>query len=308
MKILIAYDGSECSDAAIVDLRRAGLPAIAEVMVLSVAELPLQMAQVPYDVMACGRGMLGANVCEPSSDELLQEAQNDAAQAADRLHADFPQWKISTEAWADAAGASILRKARGWNPDLIVLGSHGRSGLSRFILGSVSQYVLHNASCSVRISRHHLHSQERTIRVLIGVDGSDNARAAVQAVAARSWPVRTETCVLGVLDSRIAIAAAGTLDGAIPVTIEDEARGRMTKAVHDAVRELAKSGLQAAPLVIPGKPDEVLLAEAMKWGADCVFVGARGLNRLERVLLGSVSSAVASRAHCSVEVIRPRLA
>jgi nucleotide-binding universal stress UspA family protein len=71
---------------------------------------------------------------------------------------------------------------------------------------------------------------------------------------------------------------------------------------------LAKSGLQAAPLVIPGKPDEVLLAEAMKWGADCVFVGARGLNRLERVLLGSVSSAVASRAHCSVEVIRPRLA
>ena len=47
-------------------------------------------------------------------------------------------------------------------------------------------------------------------------------------------------------------------------------------------------------------------AEAEKWGADCIFVGARGLNGLERLLLGSVSTAVASYAHCSVEVVRPQ--
>ena len=49
----------------------------------------------------------------------------------------------------------------------------------------------------------------------------------------------------------------------------------------------------------------LLLEEAERWGADCIFVGARGLNRLERLLLGSVSTAVAARARCSVEVVRP---
>jgi hypothetical protein len=47
MRIFIAYDGTECSDAAIVDLRRAGLPAVAEAMVLSVAEMVPQVAALP---------------------------------------------------------------------------------------------------------------------------------------------------------------------------------------------------------------------------------------------------------------------
>jgi nucleotide-binding universal stress UspA family protein len=48
----------------------------------------------------------------------------------------------------------------------------------------------------------------------------------------------------------------------------------------------------------------VLLNEAEAWHADCVFLGAKGISRIERFLLGSVSSSVAARAHCSVEVIR----
>jgi nucleotide-binding universal stress UspA family protein len=54
-----------------------------------------------------------------------------------------------------------------------------------------------------------------------------------------------------------------------------------------------------------GDPKHVLLDEAEQWGADCLFVGARGLSRIERFLLGSVSAAVAARAQCSVEVVRP---
>ncbi|MBO0799053.1 MAG: universal stress protein, partial [Blastocatellia bacterium] len=48
----------------------------------------------------------------------------------------------------------------------------------------------------------------------------------------------------------------------------------------------------------------LLVSEAESWGADCVFVGARGLGRAGRFLIGSVSSSVAARAHCSVEVVR----
>ena len=48
----------------------------------------------------------------------------------------------------------------------------------------------------------------------------------------------------------------------------------------------------------------MLIAEAESWGADRIFVGARGMGGIDRFLLGSVSSAVAARAHCSVEVTR----
>jgi nucleotide-binding universal stress UspA family protein len=54
-----------------------------------------------------------------------------------------------------------------------------------------------------------------------------------------------------------------------------------------------------------GNPKSVLVEEAESWGADCVFVGARGMRGVGHLLMGSVSAAVAARAHCSVEVVRP---
>jgi nucleotide-binding universal stress UspA family protein len=54
------------------------------------------------------------------------------------------------------------------------------------------------------------------------------------------------------------------------------------------------------------KPKRLLLSEAERWDADGVFVGARGLSRLERLLLGSVSMAAPPRAQCSVEVVRAK--
>jgi len=58
-----------------------------------------------------------------------------------------------------------------------------------------------------------------------------------------------------------------------------------------------------------GDPKRVLVEESKRWGADCIFVGSMGFsNRVERFLIGSVSSAVAARAHCSVEVVREQKA
>jgi len=58
-----------------------------------------------------------------------------------------------------------------------------------------------------------------------------------------------------------------------------------------------------------GDPKQELPKAAEDWHADCIFVGSVGFNnRFERFLLGSVSAAVAARAHCSVEVVRVKLA
>jgi nucleotide-binding universal stress UspA family protein len=54
-------------------------------------------------------------------------------------------------------------------------------------------------------------------------------------------------------------------------------------------------------------PRRALVEDAEQWGADAIFVGARGIGLLERFLLGSVSAAVAARAGCSVEIVRPEV-
>ncbi len=58
MKLLIAYDGSPCSDAAIADLQTAGLPAVAEALVLTVAEMSPQIPVAPYGAMVAVPGVL----------------------------------------------------------------------------------------------------------------------------------------------------------------------------------------------------------------------------------------------------------
>jgi nucleotide-binding universal stress UspA family protein len=80
----------------------------------------------------------------------------------------------------------------------------------------------------------------------------------------------------------------------------------LEKATGDAVTLLQASGLAATATVKDGAPIPILLESAREWGADCIFLGARGHRFLERFLLGSVSAAVAARAECSVEVVRSR--
>jgi nucleotide-binding universal stress UspA family protein len=83
-----------------------------------------------------------------------------------------------------------------------------------------------------------------------------------------------------------------------------EENARFKAAIEAAVEKLRRAGLQTSVVVKEEEPKALLLNEAEGWNADCVFVGARGVGRVERLLTGSVSSAVAARAHCSVEVVR----
>lgn len=144
MKIALAIDGSSSSQAATQALAALMRPEGAEVLVLEVVE-PLVYPTPP------------------------QMAPGYAPEMADRLREELSQARASVEGAAEilrAKGfnvkarvveaeirAGILNVAAEWQADLVVLGSHGRKGISRFMLGSVAESVARHAACSVLIVR-----------------------------------------------------------------------------------------------------------------------------------------------------------
>jgi nucleotide-binding universal stress UspA family protein len=91
--------------------------------------------------------------------------------------------------------------------------------------------------------------------------------------------------------------------------VNEAQRTQAGTIVAEGVKELTEKfpgrNVTVSSLIDSGDPKHVIIEHATEFGADCIFTGASGYsNRLERFLLGSVSAAVAARAHCSVEVVR----
>ncbi|HXF63780.1 MAG TPA: universal stress protein [Caldilineaceae bacterium] len=304
MRLLIGYDGSPYGDAALDDLRRAGLPQAVEAIVLSVADVLLPPAgDEPPPSQWAKQLMEEAN---REASRLLEEAHAIAQRGCQRLQAYFPEWQVHAQACADSPAWGIILKAEEWQADLVVVGSHSRSALGRLFLGSVSQMVVNQAHCSVRVARAREVAPDQPLRLLIGVDGSAQAEVAVRAVAARRWPPRTEVRLMAAVDPRLltTLAAASRMD---PTGSGDGRAqvGRMIEATGELVRQGAPQ-VTVSTVIKDGDPKQLLLAEAEQWGADCIFVGPRGHGQRERLWLGSVSTAIAAQARCSVEVVRAK--
>jgi nucleotide-binding universal stress UspA family protein len=90
------------------------------------------------------------------------------------------------------------------------------------------------------------------------------------------------------------------------IEVADEENWAQLRQIFEPYAErIRAAGLHAEVLIRRGHPADQILEEAHTWGADCIFLGAKGTRGIDRLLLGSVSSAVSARAHCTVEVVRP---
>lgn len=142
MKVLLAVDDSKFSEAAIEMVMRQMRPEGTEVCVLHVVE-PLVL--IPYYYM----GQVAS--LETAQTKRLDEGKQLVARAAQRLTP--AGYHVRTEVKEGDPRAMILDYAEAWNPDLIVVGSHGRKGLDRFLIGSVAESVARHAACSVLVVR-----------------------------------------------------------------------------------------------------------------------------------------------------------
>lgn len=308
MKILIAYDGSEASSAALNDLARAGLSEQAEVRLITVADVFLPPTESEAEGEPEPMRPMVHRAHQRAAAE-VERARVAAEEEGRRLGSMFPQWNIATEAQADSPAWAIVRVADEWQPDLIVTGAHGDADMGgRFILGSVSQRVLYEAKSSVRIARPPRNTKS-SLKIVLGVDNSAGCQAAVETIAGRSWPAGSQIRLVSVLDDgSFPEASASSAVRAWSEVEQDPQQGALCEVFRSAAEKVGKAGLEVSVVLHEGNPKRILIEEADTWQADTIFLGAKGMRGIGRLLLGSVSASVADNATCSVEVVRPATA
>ena len=145
MKLLVAADNSIYSRAALESILACPWPAATDFLVVSVVETKHERT----------------DFWNPHSRHLLEEAEEKIKEDhvelvqkyAGELKASFPDCPVDTQVVEGFVVDKILEVAESWGAELIVLGSHGLKGLTRFLLGSVSESVAAHSHCSVRIVR-----------------------------------------------------------------------------------------------------------------------------------------------------------
>jgi nucleotide-binding universal stress UspA family protein len=143
MKILIATDGSDFSVAALRSVANRPWPAGSSTKVISVPEF-IFLQTSPY---------FAAGEVEQLESASLDEAKKAAAAGVEILATAGLKTVSEVPSFEDRPHRVILHEAETWGADLVVVGSHGRSGFDRFVMGSISEAVALHAKCSVEIIR-----------------------------------------------------------------------------------------------------------------------------------------------------------
>jgi nucleotide-binding universal stress UspA family protein len=141
------------------------------------------------------------------------------------------------------------------------------------------------------------------MKILLAIDGSECSRRAVEEVAGCRWPKESIVKVISALEPLVfPVPEAVILPESCYDVMEAEGHAEVQRACN-AIRDTIPN-LKVETKIVLGNAESVILDEAASWGADLIVLGSHGRGMTGRLLLGSVSQAVALHAKCSVEIVR----
>jgi len=289
MRVLIGIDFSRFSDVVLEEVAGRPWPEGTDFLLATVVE-PLDFATSLA---------LAPEFTETKTEAARARIEGMASGLAER------GWSVSSRVIPGHPRSALNAVAARWKADLVVVGSRGLGPLRRLLLGSVAAAVVRRAGCSVEVVRQAPWRRRRpSMRLLLATDGSPFSLEAARSVARRPWPAGTRVRVVSVAQPVRPLANPW----AIPSRDEARLNRATRRAAQDAVKT-ARGLIEGAPLalssaVLTGDPRSRLIEACRDWQADLVVVGSHGRHGLDRLLLGSVSEAIAAHAPCSVEVIR----
>jgi nucleotide-binding universal stress UspA family protein len=229
---------------------------------------------------------------EPSVDEAaLEDRRQETVSFVSRAAAPRIDVDVMVDVGQPARG--ILDRAASLPADLIVMGTHGRSGFEHLVLGSVAEKVLRQAACPVLTVPPGAVTTRATLplaRLLCAVDFSDGSESALRAALSLSEQSGAHLTLLHVLGLALAEFRRYT---------EDSARHRLESLVPKSA-PLSR----VATRLVSGKPYARILDVAAEEGSDLIILGVRGRQPLDLALFGSTANHVVRRATCAVLTTR----
>lgn len=287
MRVLIASDLSEASDEALkqgVELAAGG---------------PVALCHVIPDL---GTHALLAQ--DYGADVNAQVALQ--PRLADALAAQFARLFPGTEATPELfieQGSDydqILHRAETWGAELIALGTHGRRGLKRWLLGSVADQVVRAAHSPVLVARPSPRGA-----VLAATDLSEPGLPAIQAAATEAGRRKAKLVVMHAMElpreGDAAMGLLGALPALDPPEVRSQKRGLASQIINSALSSL---GAQGEIIIAEEDPVEETLQLARSLPTELIVVSTHGRTGLARVVLGSRASQILEKAPCSVLVAR----
>ena len=297
MRVLLATDGSERADVARQLVQSADWPASSTIRVVTVVELINLIGFAPWSSGLA----VDAEAVEAEAAAQAELVLDEAARGLAGVRAG-----IECAVLRGRPASCIVEDARGFNADLIVVGSRGHGMIKSMLLGSVAGEVTDHAPCPVLVARLPF-----ITRVVLAHDGSDFARAAEQALCA--WPIFGHAAieVASISDPPGPWFAPVSAVSQRPESPDYFERARDALEHHrqiaeGAARRLRQAGLRASAVVEAGDPATAIIRLADEHRADLVALGTHGRTGLERLLLGSVARNVMQHAPVSVLIVRPR--
>jgi nucleotide-binding universal stress UspA family protein len=295
LRVFIPYDGSSAAEGTLEYLSSIGLPDGLEALIaVTQVWLPLSPDEISSAVNARRLKLLISGLSSHVPALLDHEEQRVLSLEAERkVRSMFPKGLVRIEAIQDTAAVAqaILRKAKQWGAELIILGSKASPSSQITDYAVPALRVARDAHCSVRIARPSQRKVDAAIDVMICVDESALSHNVIDAVAERSWPTGT-TAQIVVVQKPAPRQVARDADLA-----------HVLNAWADTLRA---KGLKASIAIETGELEEVLLQRSRESSVDCVFIDPHygRTDVFDASRLSEVATAVVLGAQCSVEVVR----
>jgi len=233
-------------------------------------------------------------------DDYTRELREDASRKLEDLRTKAP---VTVETVLEEnlePHEAILRKARSWNADLIAMGTHGRGGLEKLLMGSVASKVLHRSDRHLMLLRSDsilFASGKDAGSILVPVDFSDHSHRALALARYLSSRHGASLHLLHVVELLHTPLKPGGLSSRLEET--PGLREKYLEALRDMLGETPGD-----VTVADGSPAGGILWWREKLGAGLVVMGSRGLTGLERLLVGSAAETVARFCEVPVVVVK----
>lgn len=218
-------------------------------------------------------------------ERLESEGEEATAEIAAMASADRP---VETEVVRGSLPEAIIEDAADHGADALVMGTHGRTGVRRYVAGSVTEYVVRHAEVPVLTARAADEPWSGYENVLVPTDGSDYALAAADRAIDVAGAFGATVHALHVVDTG---ALSPGPDSGVDAAV-DQFREEGRSAVELIADRAADAGVEAVTDVREGSPPEAIGDYAAAEGVDLIVMGTRGRSGVERVLMGSTTERV----------------